>query len=330
MTRDDDVTGDDSADPAALEQDDASMRDDVVPMLTEPTRLPGQPRRRFSPEQYYALSRVTRRDVDATDEGLWLTQEECPAITPEGIQFFGEIFWASELQYLVDDRSGIKRRSFVIRYDRAHLTRGVLHELIVLERDAAGAYEERARCGRKVDVLGAMTDVDLSRVLRERERLGKVLVAKSARAHEARITIEAGTRAVEELRDEQARQRRNQRQARRAPIAAAPITADRHIAQGEADIATARDMSARLSRAKTGGPRILDSGSTPAVPIAKKRREPVKPGRRRTGSRTAATPTMSEEAANSVESATPNTAPSAPTLADHLGGTVGFAPPIED
>lgn len=261
----------------------------LPPMLREPTRLPGQARRQFSPEQFYALSRVVRTDVSATDDALWLTQETCPTINPEGILFEGVLYWDLALQGLVDVGTAAPKRSFVIRYNRALFARGVLDEIVILEQDAAGGYRERCRCRPRDEV----PEIDLNQVIAERERLIRVLTAKKARSHELQITLEKGTKALEELRDEQARQRRLQRRTKRPPVAAAPIDPQsaREEQQARAS-AQVFDMSARLKQATVptnAAPTAADSGSerassTPTDP------QPPRHGRRKTaGARPAST-----------------------------------------
>lgn len=323
----------------------------LPPMLREPTRLPGQARRQFSPEQFFALSRVVRTDVSATDDGLWLTQEPCPKINPEGILFEGVLYWDLALQGLVDVGTAAPKRSFVIRYNRALFARGVLDEIVVLEQDAAGGYRERCRCRPRDEV----PEIDLNQVIAERERLIRVLTAKKARSHELQITLEKGTKALEELRDEQARQRRLQRRTKRPPVAAAPIDPQSaREAQQERASAQVLDMSTRLKQATGPAPAMAaaDAGSdrASAAPTAP---EPPRRGRRKTaGARPTSdgaalppsAPTSGSDAPDIPTGHEPSGTPSLPT-SDHadafdatpratagpdltasLGGQTGFVP----
>lgn len=316
----------------------------LPPMLREPSRLPGQVRKRFSPEQFFALSRVRRTDVDASDEGLWLTQEPCPLINPEGIRVDGELYWDPMLQPLVDVGSAARGRTFVIRYNRALFARGVLDEVIILEQDAAGGYTERCRCRPR----HMASQVDLNRVLLERERLKRQLLAKVANAHEVRITLEQGTEALKELRDEQARQARIQRRTKHAPRAAAPINAklDREARRAQ-EGAQVFDLNQRLQAATTpvasgagdytpvaAGQSATAPAPSATSPKAARRRRPTKDKPAKsvsaapdsagdpTGHERSGSPTLSSNEGDQSPSASPNAASRA--LIEHFGATTGF------
>lgn len=339
--------------PDVSDADAATELDELPPMLREPSRLPGQARERFSPEQFFALSRVHRLDVDADDDGLWLTEAPCPVINPEGILVGDELFWDPGLQPFVDVGDAVRGRTFVIRYNRALLARGVLDEVIILEQDAHGGYQERCRCRPRHQA----SQVDLNQVLAERERFKKVLLAKIANAQAVRITLEKGEAALEALRDQQARQARIQRRTKRAPIAAAPIDGKTaHETRQAQQSARVFDMQQRLERATapgappkgdpapaTAGQLAADSASS-AAPTTPTRRGRPKKAKGDTATPaaitrdTAETPTGHERSgppsvASGADVLKPEDAPSAtptPGLIDYFGAATGFLPVDDD
>lgn len=253
---------------------------DQVAMLQEPRHLDGQRREQFSPDQFYAVSRVVRTDVDGFDDGLWLTEEPCPKITSDGVQFHATVYFHPSLDVLVDVGAAAPQRNFVVRYNRAHLARGVLKEIVILEKDALGGYVERCRCHPKDE----FTQIDFNRLIAQRERLKKVLLAKVAHAQGMRITLEHGDRALEELRNEQARQVRLQRKARRVPIAAAPIMAnsqreDAHRADSQKIAELSARLQANTAPARADRTHDVGEGSLASVPSSPPQAASRKPRR---------------------------------------------------
>lgn len=210
----------------------------VVPMLDEPTHLPGTPRHSFSPLAFFALSRVDRSEVNVEDVDLWLHEEACPKISDSGLVLHGQKFEHPDLQMLVDGLPSLARNAMVVRYDRALLARGVLREVTVCVLDESGHVSTRVHCRPR----GApLSEVDLIRVRRERERLKRVLHAKVSAGHRKVISFQHGDAAMEQLQRAQAARLRRQGRQHPAPVVAAPIVGltRAEVEHGEAAARTA-------------------------------------------------------------------------------------------
>ena len=224
--------------PTLVEESEEEV---VVPMLEEPTHLPGSPRRSFSPLAFFALSRVDRSDVDVEDVDLWLHEEKCPQISDSGLALHGQKFEHPDLQMLVDGLPGLARNAMVVRYDRALLARGVLQEVTVCVLDASGRVSTRIHCRPR----GApASGVDLNRALRERERIKRVTRAKTSAGQWELISFQHGDAAMEKFQRDQAARLRRQRRQHPAPIVAAPIIG---LTRAEAEHGAAAARTAALA-----------------------------------------------------------------------------------
>jgi hypothetical protein len=204
-------------------------------LFEHPNMVPGHPPRHLSPREMINATREPRRD-QTQDELLWLTETPLVAIDKNGIDLLRKTFTGLDMLPLTTGPKGRLRRDLVLRYNRAELARGVLKELVVLERDRHGVYTELGRATR-TDVF--RQDTDYSVVLRERAAYIEELVNKVKLDGESYVRIEAGTQSVEELVGAIHARERFQRRVRNKAIVSSPRwERNGHTAQAEADYVT--------------------------------------------------------------------------------------------
>jgi hypothetical protein len=183
-------------------------------LFEDPNMVPGISARGLSPREMVAATHEPR-EVQTQDPGLFMVETPLNAIGKDGIQFLRKQFTGLDLLPITTGPKNRLRRDLVMRYNRAELARGVLKEIVVLERDAQGVYTELGRATRS-DVF--RQDTDYSVVLRERAQYIQHLLESVKMDTEQFHRIESGTEALEELaRAIQARQR-IQRKTRQKPI----------------------------------------------------------------------------------------------------------------
>lgn len=187
-------------------------------LFEHPNMVPGHSPRHLSPREMIEATREPRHD-QTQDELLWLTETPLVAIDKNGIDLLRKTFTGLDMMPLTTGPKGRLRRDLVLRYNRAELARGVLKELVVLERDRHGVYTELGRATR-TDVF--RQDTNYSVVLRERAAYIEELVNKVKLDAESYVRIEAGTRSVEELVGAIHARERFQRRVRHKPIVASP------------------------------------------------------------------------------------------------------------
>lgn len=207
-------------------------------LFEHPNMVPGHPSRHLSPREMIEATREPRPD-QTQDELLWLTETPLVAIDKNGIDFLRKTFTGLDMLHLTTGPKGRLRRDLVLRYNRAELARGILREIVVLERDRYGVYTELGRA-KRTDVFHA--DTDYSVVLRERAAYIEELVNKVKLDGQSYVRIEAGTQSVEELVDAIHARERFQRRAKQKPIVASPRwERNGHTVEGEADYGTMMD-----------------------------------------------------------------------------------------
>lgn len=187
-------------------------------LFEHPNMVPGHAPRNLSPREMIAATREVHHD-QTQDELLWLTETPLVAIDKNGIDLLRKTFTGLDMMPLTTGPKGRLRRDLFLRYNRAELARGVLKDLVVLERDRHGAYTELGRASR-TEIF--RQDTDYSVVLRERAAYIDELVGKVRLDSESFLRIEAGTRSVEELIGAIHARERFQRRARPRAIVAAP------------------------------------------------------------------------------------------------------------
>jgi hypothetical protein len=201
-------------------------------LFEHPNMVPGHPPRHLSPRGMVEATREPRHD-QTQDELLWLTETPLVAIDKDGIDLLRKVFTGLDLLPLTTGPKTRLRRDLVLRYNRAELARGVLKEIVVLERDAQGVYTELGRATRS-EVF--RQDTDYSVVLRERAAYIEDLVSKVKLDAESYVRIERGTQSVEELVGAIHARERFQRRARHKPIVASPRWERNGLTvEGEAD-----------------------------------------------------------------------------------------------
>lgn len=204
-------------------------------LFEHPNMVPGHPARHLSPREMVEATREPRHD-QTQDELLWLTETPLVAIDKNGIDLLKKTFTGLDMLPLTTGPKGRLRRDLVLRYNRAELARGVLKELVVLERDRHGVYTELGRATR-TEVF--RQDTDYSVVLRERAAYIEELVNKVKLDSESYVRIEAGTQSVEELVGAIHARERFQRRVRHKAIVASPRwEGSGHTAESEADYVT--------------------------------------------------------------------------------------------
>lgn len=294
-------------DPSSNEDPGEAL--DQMPVHGEPSYLPGRAKVKFSPLQFFALSRQTRDDVAyADDDALWLTQEECPVVHPDGIEVHGRIYFDPGIQPYIDTRTDAAKPPLVIRYDRALLARGVLDEVRIYHIEAEGSYREVCRCAPRD---GRRYEFDLNQVERQHAMFVEVLKAKLTRAEEERFTQQHGEKAAAEFLDMKAARARRQKSEKKEPIPATPIThKNRKQQEQEKEAEHARQLAKHLAQ------------STPSAKAEEEElRAPI-----------AASPEGPESSVSaSGGSLSPSDASTATeTLAQRLGGTTGFSSPDDE
>lgn len=118
-----------------------SSRQQSIPMLEAPDRIPGQPDQVLSPNDYRAL---TDKSLDSSMLGdAWgLTEEPIETVHKSGFRILAGEYMAAELiSYTTGNKRGPRPQLFA-RYDRALAARGVLREVKVFEVTDGGAYHE--------------------------------------------------------------------------------------------------------------------------------------------------------------------------------------------
>lgn len=287
-----------------------------VPMFRQPSQLPGRAKTGFSPMEFFALSRVQRDDVSAeSDDALWLTEEPCPRVAPEGIELDGRLFYDDALQPYVDTRLKISSKELRIRYDRALLARGVLDEVRVYRVEPDQSYREICRCRPRDAAHG---DIDMNQVMHYHAQYVEVLLATISNAEGEVFTRNHGEVALAKFRDEQAaRERRRRSDKPRARVAEPIRHKDRKEREREEVERQSNELANRVASSKKR--KVEEPDDAPdAAPLAV----------------STAAPESSDRALTKVAApvAPPDADPDLPTdsLALRLGGTVGIAPRSDD
>jgi hypothetical protein len=196
----------------------AEIADAAEGLFEHPNMVAGHAARHLSPREMIEATREPRHD-QTQDELLWLTETPLVAIDKDGIDLLRKTFTGLDMLVLTTGPKGRLRRDLVLRYNRAELARGILKQLVVLERDSNGVYSELGRATRS-DVF--RQDTDYSVVLRERAAYIQELTSKVKLDAESYMRIESGTRSVEDLVGAIHARERFQRRARQKPIVASP------------------------------------------------------------------------------------------------------------
>jgi hypothetical protein len=174
-----------------------------------PRHIPGQQTVCYSPMQYFALTRASSQEPDVISASLGHTEQPLETIAKDGIRLGGELYTAPDLQMIIQSDKGLPQRRLVIRYDRSRLARGTLKEVHVWERNGKDSYRFLLTCGPAAEV---MEQIDVNRLIRERERYLNALLAERTMAEVEHVSLAAGTRAAEQLlRDTAARQKHQKR-----------------------------------------------------------------------------------------------------------------------
>lgn len=289
--------------------EDAGVVLDQTPPHGEPSYLPGRAKVKFSPIEFFALSRRERNDVTyENDDALWLTEEECPVVHPDGIEVHGRIYFDPGIQPYIDTRTNAAKPPLVIRYDRALLARGVLDEVRIYRIEADGSYREVCRCAPRD---GRRHEIDLNQVERQHAMYVEVLKAKLSKAEEERFTQQHGEKAAADFLDMKAARARRQQSEKKEPIPAAPIThRNRKQQEQEKEAEHARQLAKHLAQ------------STPSAKAEEEESRAL----------IAASPEGPESSVSvSGGSLSPSEASTATeTLAQRLGGTTGFSSPDDE
>lgn len=328
----------------------ANGQETMAPMLGSPRHVVGHRDPHFSPARLFALSRVGRDGVGA-DEGCWLMEQPLDTVHPNGIRLGGESYSHPQLMGLIGSVSVGKQPALVMRYDGALLARGVLDEVVVLERLAGGELVERLRCRPTTQMS---REIDLTEVLRARRAYERELVAMRA-LHEAEyLDLASGQAALEQLRADQRARRRQQRGPVQPVRPATPEFADarpggptvgdllRDAVSGGAppvaaipvpDVPSAATAKGVIGEAGEGGssqPTSSDSQEAGARRQGRSGRGTTKtPERTAAAKRRPRVASGVEAPTSSTSNPAPSSSPGAgePTLADLLGGTTGFTHP---
>lgn len=219
-----------AAKQAAVEEvDEVAARAEIL--FEHPNMVPERPGRRLSPREMVAATHEPRAG-QTQDSLLWMTETPLNAIDKDGIDLLRRTFTGLDLLPLTTGPKNRLRRDLVMRYNRAELARGILKEIVVLERDSQGVYHELGRAQRS-DVF--RQDVDFSVVLRERARYIDELLEKVHLDQEAFVRLEAGTSSLEDLVGAIQARERFQRRARPKAIVSTPRWDSTKSARPEAD-----------------------------------------------------------------------------------------------
>jgi hypothetical protein len=168
---------------------------DAAVLFEHPNMVPGVPARGLSPREMIEATYEPRFD-QTQDPHLFMIEEPLNAIGKKGVTLLRKKFTGLDLLPLTTGSKDRLRRDLVIRYNRAQLARGVLKEIVILERDPQGVYNELARATRS-DLLNQ--ELDNSVFLRERAHYVAQLVENVRLDAEQLLRIETGTAAVEDL-----------------------------------------------------------------------------------------------------------------------------------
>ena len=160
-----------------------------------------------------------RREDQTQDPLLFMVEVPLNAIGKKGIELLGKYYTGLDLLPLTTGPKNRLRRDLLMRYNRAELARGILKEIVVLERDAQGVYAELGRATRS-DLF--RQDTDYSVVLRERARYVEHLLERVRLDTDQFHRIESGTKAMEELADAIHARERFQRRSRQRAIVSTP------------------------------------------------------------------------------------------------------------
>lgn len=193
MTKDTHTTDPGRSRPTREELDEIAVG--AEGLFEHPNLVPGVSARGLSPREMVAATHEPRED-QTQDPGLFTVETPLIAIGKDGIQLLRKQYTGLDMLPLTTGPKNRLRRDLVMRYNRAELARGILREIVVLERDAQGVYTELGRATRS-DVF--RQDTDYSVVLRERagyvQRLFESVKLDTEQFHR----IESGSAALEEL-----------------------------------------------------------------------------------------------------------------------------------
>jgi hypothetical protein len=237
-----------------------------VPMLRDEVHLPGVRRETFAPELLFRRNAVPRDDVDPFDDTLFLVEQPLRRIAKDGIHLGGQVYFDELLETLVTGPDGTPRRTLVMLYNAAQLSRGVLEEVRVCERDAAGRLIELCRCPTRATYL-ARTD-PAARV-KTRIAYQRGLAAGVALAQETLTEVRSGTEARVHREDEHAARDVRRRGMRFEPRVAEPRHADDPQDKARAAARDARQRVTSISeklgpsaRGRAAGPVAADAAAT--------------------------------------------------------------------
>jgi hypothetical protein len=187
-------------------------------LFEHPNLNPKTPGRSLSPKEMIAATHEPRAD-QTQDPLLWLTETPLVAVDKDGIDLLRRTYTGLDMMPLTTGRKGQPRRDLVMRYNRAELARGVLKEIVVLQRDSQGVYEELG-CAVRSDVF--RQDTDYSVVLRERAKYVEEAMKKVTLHREDYVRLERGTDALEDLVSAVQARKRFQRRSRPEPVVCSP------------------------------------------------------------------------------------------------------------
>ena len=212
MTNDKDANGFGPSGPTHEEFEEIAAGAEAL--FEHPNMVPGASARGLSPREMVAATHEPRED-QTQDPGLFMVETPLNAIGKDGIQLLRKQFTGLDMLPLTTGPKNRIRRDLVMRYNRAELARGILKEIVVLERDAQGVFTELGRATRS-DLF--RQDTDYSVVLRERARYIQRLVESVKLDTEQFHRIESGTEALEDLASAIHARERFQRKTRQKPI----------------------------------------------------------------------------------------------------------------
>lgn len=312
---------------AADQKDFEEIVEQAEILFEHPNMVPGKPARSLSPREMFAATHEPRLD-QTQDELLWLTETPLNAIDKDGIDLLRRTYTGLDVMPLTTGRKNELRRDLVMRYNRAELARGVLKEIVILQRDPRGVYTEVGRAQRS-DVF--RQDTDYSSFLRARARYIDELIGKVKLDREAYVRLETGSEMLDELVAAIQARERFQRRQRPGPIVSRPEWEDSPSSSPEADADYDAMMKGRPEAASAGVDgvaaelRLADiiAGSEGANSAARK-----------TGKRDEKLKKKGSGSKRAKKSATPGRAPIAPDLAPDdeaahspplAGGSAGLA-----
>lgn len=227
-----------------------------------PIRIPGVVPACLSPDEYArALPIEWHTPAEVRQVAFWQASAPLQDVHRDGVHFKGRVYFHPAIKRCVSTGRDAVKPTFMVRFDAARLSSGVLEEIDLYVMDhASNGWQHVARC-REVALLAIAAEERLgptTSVLKERNAYEAELAGQRDASEDVLVELLGGKAAREDVAKQRERRKHGGAKPSRARFDPVPIIVEkpaRSAGKRSALAALAADDASASERAPTGSPR---------------------------------------------------------------------------